>query len=162
MSARGVYEALVQPGRYGAQEMRLFARLFMSLGHPDQAREILVQAFYMDPTDRLLLRMALPMFTDMEVRAREQRHGFGDDLLAAVMLAAASAPEDYTLLFSLARYLGSVGRVEEAAAWGTRAIELFPVEPSYYQPVIDWHLYLGDREAAARLQERLAALERIE
>ena len=159
LSARGIYEALIQPGRYGGQEMRLFARLFMTLGHPDQAREILIQAFYMDPTDPLVLRMALPLFTDMDVRVRGQKQGFRDDLLAAVTLAVASWPEDYTLLFSLARYLGSAGRVGEAAAWGMRAIELFPLQPSYYQPVIDWHLYLGNREPAAWLQEQLSALE---
>ena len=158
LSARGIYEALVHPGGCGGAEMRSFARLFLTLGHPDHAREILISAFHADPTDPLTLRMALLMFTSTSVMVRGQDPGFRDGLLVASTLAAASWPDDHTLFFNLARCLGSSGRVEEAAGWGMRAIALFPLQPDYYQYTIDWHLYLGNHERAERLREQLAAL----
>lgn len=160
VSARGVYERLVQPGGFGVGGMRAFARLFMRFENPDYAGEILVQALYEDPADPLTLRMALSIFTHAGRQVRGQKAGFREDLLSAAMLAAASCPEDHALLFDLARFLGSAGKVKEAAAWGLRAVDLFPVQPAYYQPAIDWLMYLGDHEQAARLGERLAQLDR--
>lgn len=162
LSARGVYDALVQPGGCTGPDMRAFARLFMTLGQPDAAREILVQAFQLDPTDPLMLRMALLLFTDAGTPVCGQKSGFREDLRTAATLAAASCPDDHTLFFNLARYLGAEGRVAEAASWGLRAITLFPVQPEYYQPAIDWHVYLGEHGQAARLQEQMARLDQPE
>jgi tetratricopeptide (TPR) repeat protein len=162
LSAKGVYEALMQPGHCGCPEMRAFARLFRTHGQADYAAEILAEALYLDPTDLVMLRMALQSFIDPARKPGPNRTRFRDDLLAAARLAAASAPGDHALLFNLARYLGSTGHVEEAARWGGKAIALFPVQPAYYQPAIEWNSYLGRQEEAAGLRERLAGLDQAD
>ncbi len=159
LSAKGVFERLVQPGGLGSAEMRAFARLFVTFEQHEYAAEILVQALYEDPTDPVMLRMALSAFTNTGRKVRGQQAGFREDLLTAALLAAASGPEDHALFFALARYLGSHGRVQEAAVWGTRAVALFPAEPGYYQPAIEWLTYLGDHQQATQLQEQLGRLD---
>ncbi len=158
LSAKGVYERMVQPGGFGSAEMRAFARLFMRFEQLDYAGEILVQALGEDPTDAVMLRMALSVFTETS-RTLRGPAGFHEDLRAAATLAATSHPEDDALCFSLARYLGAHGHVGEAAMWGLRAVSLFPVQPDYYQPAIEWLTYLGDHEQAAHLRERLGRLD---
>ena len=160
LSAKGIYDTLAQPGSFGSAEMLAFARLFARHDRLDHAGAILVQALHADPADAATLRMALTFFTDTDGIVAGQKPSLRADLRVAGTLAADRNGQDHALFFALARYLGAMGDVREAARWGGKAIALFGVQPDYYRPAIEWRAYLGEQEEAARLQQLLSALDR--
>ncbi|WP_428375099.1 hypothetical protein [Lichenicoccus sp.] len=160
-SAKGLFEALAQAGTPGTAVSRAAARLFMDHGHRIVAGEILAQALYVDPTDIIMLRLALMVFTEADLAVPPPPARLHADLVLASVAALQAQPGDHTLCFNFARYLGANGDVAQAICWGERAIMLFPIEIAYYPPVIAWLGYVGRASDAGTLAEAMAALESL-
>ena len=155
-SAKGLFEAQAQAGTPGTAVSRAAARLFLDHGHREVAGEILAAALHVDPTDCIMLRLALTVFTETSLAAPPRLRA---DLVLAATSALQACPDDYMLCFAFARYLGATGDIGQAIRWGERAILLFPIEIGFYAPVIAWLNYVGRSADAHAMAEAAEAIE---
>ena len=155
-SAKGLFEAQAQAGTPGTAVSRAAARLFLDHGHREVAGEILAAALHVDPTDCIMLRLALTVFTETSLAAPPRLRA---DLVLAATSALQACPDDYMLCFAFARHLGATGDIGQAIRWGERAILLFPIEIGFYAPVIAWLNYVGRSADAHAMAEAAEAIE---